>query len=40
MPGGDDLKERINNSLPDIRAFDGNTQNQDNNASGWRVGEE
>lgn len=40
MPGGDDLKERINNSLPDIKEFDGNTQNQDNNASGWRVGEE
>lgn len=40
MPGGDDLKERINNSLPDIKEFDGNAQNQDNNASGWRVGEE
>lgn len=40
MPGCDDLKERINNSLPDIREFDGNIQNQDNNAGGWRVGEE
>lgn len=39
MPGSSDLKERINNSLPDIREFDGNVQNQDNNASGWRVGE-
>lgn len=39
MPGSNDLKERINNSLPDIKEFDGNAQNQDNKASGWRVGE-